>query len=117
MDQDNEPYSLFFYTSPYKRSKQTYQVVRHAFKEHQIVGVQEEVQLREQDFGNFQARMSSSWLKVFGGKNALASSSLRAALSGRAALLFSKKHWIVAAKETISSQCRMRKESRRRRPN
>lgn len=45
---------LFFYTSPYLRSKQTYEGVAQAFDTEQIAGVQEEVQLREQDFGNFQ---------------------------------------------------------------
>ena len=45
---------LFFYTSPYLRSKQTYEGVAQAFSPQEIAGVQEEVQLREQDFGNFQ---------------------------------------------------------------
>lgn len=45
---------LFFYTSPYLRSKQTYEGVSEAFGISKIAGVQEEVQLREQDFGNFQ---------------------------------------------------------------
>lgn len=45
---------LFFYTSPYLRSKQTYEGIAQAFSFEEIVGVQEEVQLREQDFGNFQ---------------------------------------------------------------
>ena len=46
--------NLFFYTSPYLRSKQTYEGVAEAFGASGIAGVQEEVQLREQDFGNFQ---------------------------------------------------------------
>lgn len=45
---------VFFYTSPYKRSFQTYKWMSEAFDESQIAGWQEEVQLREQDFGNFQ---------------------------------------------------------------
>jgi len=45
---------LFFYTSPYLRSRQTYEGVAQAFQPNEIAGVQEEVQLREQDFGNFQ---------------------------------------------------------------
>eukprot|EP00887_Chlorella_sp_A99_P004932 scaffold4.g4932.t1 len=49
-----QPYRLHFYTSPYLRSKQTYEGVVQAFSPDQLVGVQEEVQLREQDFGNFQ---------------------------------------------------------------
>ena len=47
-------YKLFFYTSPYKRSLQTYESMSACFSPGNIRGVQEEVQLREQDFGNFQ---------------------------------------------------------------
>eukprot|EP00878_Enallax_costatus_P015940 GHUV01016713.1.p1 GENE.GHUV01016713.1~~GHUV01016713.1.p1 ORF type:complete len:443 (+),score=77.35 GHUV01016713.1:1134-2462(+) len=47
-------YKLYFYTSPYKRSLQTYEGIRDAFASQQVLGMQEEVQLREQDFGNFQ---------------------------------------------------------------
>lgn len=47
-------YKVFFYTSPYKRSFQTYKAMTAAFSEDQVGGWQEEVQLREQDFGNFQ---------------------------------------------------------------
>ncbi|PSC69919.1 phosphoglycerate mutase [Micractinium conductrix] len=49
-----EPSKLFFYTSPYLRSRQTYEGLAMAFNPDQVQGVQEEVQLREQDFGNFQ---------------------------------------------------------------
>ena len=35
---------------------QTYEGLIQAFKPEQLIGVQEEVQLREQDFGNFQVR-------------------------------------------------------------
>ncbi|KAF5841488.1 histidine phosphatase superfamily [Dunaliella salina] len=45
---------LFFYTSPYRRSLETYEHIAAAFPPENIIGVQEEVQLREQDFGNFQ---------------------------------------------------------------
>lgn len=51
---DAAPPRLFFYTSPYLRSKQTYEAVAEAFPEDAVLGCQEEVQLREQDFGNFQ---------------------------------------------------------------
>lgn len=54
MDSDGQPYNLFFYTSPYKRSRQTHDSVSSCFAADQLKGVQEEVQLREQDFGNFQ---------------------------------------------------------------
>ncbi|EFN55417.1 hypothetical protein CHLNCDRAFT_134554 [Chlorella variabilis] len=49
-----KPYKLFFYTSPYLRSRQTYEGLAQVFMPEQVQGVQEEVQLREQDFGNFQ---------------------------------------------------------------
>jgi hypothetical protein len=48
------PYKLHFVTSPYTRSRQTYVGLRQAFQEAHIGGVNEAVQLREQDFGNFQ---------------------------------------------------------------
>jgi broad specificity phosphatase PhoE len=51
---DDGPPRLFFYTSPYLRSKQTYEGLAQAFDPGAIAGAQEEVQLREQDFGNFQ---------------------------------------------------------------
>ena len=54
MDCYGQPYHLFFYTSPYKRSRQTHESVSLCFEPDQLKGVQEEVQLREQDFGNFQ---------------------------------------------------------------
>lgn len=48
MEGDRAPYSLFFYTSPYKRSKQTHEEICSAFDSKHLVGNQEEVQLREQ---------------------------------------------------------------------
>ncbi|KAG1664180.1 hypothetical protein FOA52_011356 [Chlamydomonas sp. UWO 241] len=57
-------YRLFCYLSPYKRSLQTYESMSCAFPSDNIMGVQEEVQLREQDFGNFQDVMSKSHEKA-----------------------------------------------------
>ncbi|GBF96971.1 phosphoglycerate mutase, partial [Raphidocelis subcapitata] len=51
---DGAPYKLHFITSPYTRSRQTFVGIRYAFEEAQVAGVHEAVQLREQDFGNFQ---------------------------------------------------------------
>ena len=45
---------LFLYVSPYRRSKQTAAAIVAAFPTTAIMGVREEPQLREQDFGNFQ---------------------------------------------------------------
>lgn len=47
---------LFFYISPYKRSRLTFREIQAAFEPSRIRGVREEVRLREQDFGNFQKR-------------------------------------------------------------
>jgi len=54
MDEDNSKYKLFFYISPYRRSKETAIGIAKAFEGDRILGVREEPQLREQDFGNFQ---------------------------------------------------------------
>jgi broad specificity phosphatase PhoE len=51
---DGEEPKLYFYMSPYKRSLQTFEALASNFTRGQIKGCQEEVQLREQDFGNFQ---------------------------------------------------------------
>ncbi|PSC69817.1 phosphoglycerate mutase [Micractinium conductrix] len=50
----SHPLRAFFYTSPYLRCKQTTEGLLQAFRSEEVLGVQEEVQLREQDFGNFQ---------------------------------------------------------------
>ncbi|KAK3240875.1 hypothetical protein CYMTET_49318 [Cymbomonas tetramitiformis] len=50
----DKPIPVFFYYSPYERSKQTTCGLMSAFEPESIIGKQEEVQLREQDFGNFQ---------------------------------------------------------------
>jgi hypothetical protein len=42
------------YTSPFLRCIQTAQHITRALEDQQLVGFQEEVQLREQDWGNFQ---------------------------------------------------------------
>jgi broad specificity phosphatase PhoE len=45
---------VFFYLSPYRRSLLSFETLRKAFKEEEVLGARQEVQLREQDFGNFQ---------------------------------------------------------------
>ena len=47
-------YRLHFYMSPYKRSRQTCEAIASAFPRGVVTRIQEDVQLREQDFGNFQ---------------------------------------------------------------
>ena len=52
MEDGREPHEgeqrAYFIMSPYRRSKETYLSMRKAFKQSQVTGVQEEVQLREQ---------------------------------------------------------------------
>jgi broad specificity phosphatase PhoE len=45
---------VFFYISPYRRSKETAAGIAQSLDPEMIIGVREEPQLREQDFGNFQ---------------------------------------------------------------
>ncbi|GMH32384.1 hypothetical protein BSKO_00218 [Bryopsis sp. KO-2023] len=54
MERGGKDYKMYFFISPYRRSYQTYEGIRKAFREEDVVGACEEVQLREQDFGNFQ---------------------------------------------------------------
>ena len=54
ISQNEDDHMLYFYMSPYKRSLQTYEALASQFSPDRIQGCQEEVQLREQDFGNFQ---------------------------------------------------------------
>ena len=50
---EEEPYKLYFYMSPYMRSKQTVEALAGVFREGEIAGFQEEVQLREQGAAAF----------------------------------------------------------------
>lgn len=54
LEKNGDPYKLVFYISPYRRSYQTYQGISKRLPTDSIIGVFEDVQLREQDFGNFQ---------------------------------------------------------------
>ena len=54
VEADGTPYKLFCYVSPYRRSKQTCADLISQFPRANVLGVREEPQLREQDFGNFQ---------------------------------------------------------------
>lgn len=54
ISKEDDKHMLYFYMSPYKRSLQTYEALASQFSPDRIQGCQEEVQLREQDFGNFQ---------------------------------------------------------------
>ena len=48
-----EDWSVYFYVSPYKRTRQTLQHLATSFDPPRISGLREEPRLREQDFGTF----------------------------------------------------------------
>ncbi|XP_031261603.1 phosphoglycerate mutase-like protein AT74 [Pistacia vera] len=47
-------YRLYFYVSPYERTRSTLREIGRSFSKKHIIGVREECRVREQDFGNFQ---------------------------------------------------------------
>lgn len=53
---DGPDWKVYFYVSPYRRTRETLQGIGRAFESYRIAGVREEPRLREQDFGNFQDR-------------------------------------------------------------
>ncbi|ONK61515.1 uncharacterized protein A4U43_C08F30730 [Asparagus officinalis] len=49
-----ENWKVYFYVSPYERTRGTLREMGRAFGRKRIIGVREECRIREQDFGNFQ---------------------------------------------------------------
>nr|CAD1829689.1 unnamed protein product [Ananas comosus var. bracteatus] len=47
-------WKVYFYVSPYERTRSTLREIGRAFPKERILGVREECRIREQDFGNFQ---------------------------------------------------------------
>lgn len=47
-------WKVYFYVSPYERTRMTLRELGRSFSKKRIVGVREECRVREQDFGNFQ---------------------------------------------------------------
>ncbi|KAL3537998.1 hypothetical protein ACH5RR_001364 [Cinchona calisaya] len=47
-------WKVYFYVSPYERTRSTLREIGRAFPRRRIIGVREECRIREQDFGNFQ---------------------------------------------------------------
>ncbi|KAK7277888.1 hypothetical protein RJT34_22907 [Clitoria ternatea] len=45
---------VYFYVSPYERTRSTLREVGRSFSKKRVIGVREESRVREQDFGNFQ---------------------------------------------------------------
>ncbi|GLT90860.1 hypothetical protein SLE2022_087770 [Rubroshorea leprosula] len=49
-------WKVYFYVSPYKRTRETLRYLGRAFERSRMAGMREEPRIREQDFGNFQDR-------------------------------------------------------------
>nr|GMD48205.1 phosphoglycerate mutase-like protein AT74H [Ipomoea batatas] len=47
-------WKVYFYVSPYERTRTTLREIGRAFPRKRVIGVREECRIREQDFGNFQ---------------------------------------------------------------
>ncbi|KDP23559.1 hypothetical protein JCGZ_23392 [Jatropha curcas] len=47
---------VYFYVSPYLRTRSTLREIGRPFQRERIIGVREECRIREQDFGNFQVK-------------------------------------------------------------
>ncbi|OVA11396.1 Histidine phosphatase superfamily [Macleaya cordata] len=53
-DETSQNWKVYFYVSPYQRTRSTLREIGKAFPKKRIIGVREECRVREQDFGNFQ---------------------------------------------------------------
>uniref|UniRef100_F6HU11 Phosphoglycerate mutase-like protein AT74 n=1 Tax=Vitis vinifera TaxID=29760 RepID=F6HU11_VITVI len=47
-------WKVYFYVSPYERTRSTLSEIGRSFSKKRVIGVREECRIREQDFGNFQ---------------------------------------------------------------
>ncbi|KAJ4886155.1 Phosphoglycerate mutase-like protein AT74 [Raphanus sativus] len=47
---------VYFYVSPYDRTRSTLREIGRSFSRRRVIGVREECRIREQDFGNFQVQ-------------------------------------------------------------
>ncbi|CAM8963035.1 unnamed protein product [Rhodiola kirilowii] len=47
-------WKVYFYVSPYERTRSTLREIGRSFSRKRVIGVREECRIREQDFGNFQ---------------------------------------------------------------
>ncbi|GAV63217.1 His_Phos_1 domain-containing protein [Cephalotus follicularis] len=55
--------SVYFYVSPYERTRSTLREIGRSFPKRRIIGVREECRVREQDFGNFQVKERMTVIK------------------------------------------------------
>lgn len=51
---DKDNWRVYFYVSPYVRTRSSLREIAKAFPRKSVIGVREECRIREQDFGNFQ---------------------------------------------------------------
>ncbi|MBA0573630.1 hypothetical protein Golob_000895 [Gossypium lobatum] len=49
-----QDWRVYFYVSPYERTRSTLREIGKSFSKKRVIGVREECRIREQDFGNFQ---------------------------------------------------------------
>ncbi|XP_074292765.1 phosphoglycerate mutase-like protein AT74 [Silene latifolia] len=54
LNNSSSPWMVYFYVSPYERTRSTLREIGRSFSKNRIIGVREECRIREQDFGNFQ---------------------------------------------------------------
>ncbi|KAE8675362.1 Phosphoglycerate mutase-like protein AT74H [Hibiscus syriacus] len=53
-DGSRPDWRVYFYVSPYERTRSTLREIGKSFSKKRVIGVREECRIREQDFGNFQ---------------------------------------------------------------
>lgn len=51
---DDNNWKVYFYVSPYTRTRSSLREIARSFPRKSVIGVREECRIREQDFGNFQ---------------------------------------------------------------
>ncbi|XP_028087904.1 phosphoglycerate mutase-like protein AT74H [Camellia sinensis] len=56
-------WKVYFYVSPYERTRTTLREIGRSFPRKRIIGVREECRIREQDFGNFQEEKRMKMIK------------------------------------------------------
>ncbi|KAL0719921.1 hypothetical protein Bca4012_069245 [Brassica carinata] len=55
-DPSSPEWRVYFYVSPYDRTRSTLREIGRSFSRRRVIGVREECRIREQDFGNFQVK-------------------------------------------------------------
>lgn len=56
-------WQVYFYVSPYDRTRSTLREIGRSFSKKRVIGVREECRIREQDFGNFQVKERMNAIK------------------------------------------------------